>query len=118
MNDIRIFHKLYENATGGNILSLDFLFSRSKDENANIGISVRMWKTRFSSDRSQIQLGTISHHIVTSKSNSHPFRHLCKIPVQFSILITSSLYNNVIASTSLNNFQVDFFCFRVPFTVW
>ena len=29
--------------TGGNILSLDFfLFSRSKDENANIDISVRM----------------------------------------------------------------------------
>ena len=32
--------------TGGNILSLAFfLFSRSKDENANIGISVRLWKT-------------------------------------------------------------------------
>ena len=29
--------------TGGNILSLDiFLFSHSKDENANIGISVLM----------------------------------------------------------------------------
>ena len=32
--------------TGGNILSLEFfLFSRSKDENATIGISMRMWKT-------------------------------------------------------------------------
>ena len=32
--------------TGDNILSLDFfLFSRSKDENATIGISVRMRKT-------------------------------------------------------------------------
>ena len=27
---------------GGNILSLEFLFSRRKDENAAIGISVRM----------------------------------------------------------------------------
>ena len=32
--------------TGGNILSLDiFLFSRSKNENATIGISVHIWKT-------------------------------------------------------------------------
>ena len=31
--------------TGSNILSLEyFLFSYSKDENVNIGISVRMWK--------------------------------------------------------------------------
>ena len=29
-------------ATGRNILSLAFLFSRSEDENATIGISVRM----------------------------------------------------------------------------
>ena len=40
--------------TGGNILSLGFwgffclffLFSHNKDKNANIGISVRMWKTQ------------------------------------------------------------------------
>ena len=33
--------------TGGNIFVTGFfLFSHSKDKNANIGISVRMWKTR------------------------------------------------------------------------
>ena len=59
----------------GNILSLEFfLFSRSKDENTTIGISVRMWKTlvlilllvRSAADFDTVKWRTITEYIVLS----------------------------------------------------
>ena len=43
-------------STGGNTLLLDFLFSQSKDENANIGISKKVFAFAFTFTRSEHSL--------------------------------------------------------------